>query len=174
MIFTIGHSNHTWDDFSRLLRQHGVEELVDVRSRPVSRFADFANSPTLGRLLEREGVRYVFKGDSLGGKPSDRSCYDDDGKPDYDEIRSRDFFKTGIGELTALAEATTVALMCAEEDPGKCHRRLLIGPSLAELGVSLSHIRGDGSVQRTEDLGNRKAYLRNFQATMSLDGRQGD
>ena len=169
MIFTIGHSNHTWDDFAGLLRRHGVEALVDVRSNPVSRFAAFANSPTLGRLLEREGVRYVFMGDSLGGKPSDRSCYDDDGKPDYNEIRSRDFFKAGIDELTALAETTTVALMCAEEDPGKCHRRLLIGPSLAEIGVSLSHIRSDGSVQGTEDLGNRKAYLRNFQAAMSLD-----
>ena len=170
MIFTLGHSNHTWDEFAHLLRQHGVEALVDVRSRPVSRFAEFANSPTLGRLLEREGMRYVFMGDSLGGKPSDQSCYDDDGKPDYDEIRSRDFFKTGIDELTALAETTTVALMCAEEDPGKCHRRLLIGPSLAEIGIPLSHIRADGSLQGTEDLGNRKAYLRNFQAPMFLDG----
>ena len=169
MIFTVGHSNHTWDDFAGLLRQHGVEELVDVRSRPVSRFADFANSPTLGRLLEGEGMRYIFMGDSLGGKPSDRSCYDGAGKPDYDEIRSRDFFKMGIGELTALAETTTVALMCAEEDPGKCHRRLLIGPCLAEIGIPLSHIRADGSVQGTEDLGNRKAYLRNFQAAMPLN-----
>ena len=142
---------------------------MDVRSRPVSRFADFANSPTLPRLLEREGMRYIFMGDSLGGKPSDRSCYDGAGKPDYDEIRSRDFFKTGIGELTALAETTTVALMCAEEDPGKCHRRLLIGPSLAEIGIPLSHIRADGSLQGTEDLGNRKAYLRNFQAAMPLN-----
>ena len=170
MIFTIGHSNHTWDDFSRLLRQHGVETLVDVRSKPVSRFADFANRPKLARMLEREGLHYVFKGDSLEGKPSDLSCYDDSGKPDYDEIRSRDFFRAGIAELVDLAEKTTVALMCAEEDPGKCHRRLLIGPTLAEMGVPMSHIRGDGSVQGTEDLGNRRAYLRNFQAAMSMDG----
>ena len=170
MIFTVGHSNHTWDDFAQLLRQNGIETLVDVRSRPVSRFAAFANNPTLPRSLEREGMRYIFMGDSLGGKPSDRSCYDDAGKPDYDEIRSRDFFRTGIDELTKLADESTIALMCAEEDPGKCHRRLLIGPSLAEMGVPLSHIRADGSVQGTEDLGNRKAYLRNFQATMPLDG----
>ena len=170
MIFTIGHSNHTWDDFARLLQQHGIDTLIDVRSRPVSRFALFANGPTLPRLLEDEGKRYVFMGDSLGGKPSDRSCYDDAGKPDYDEIRSRDFFKTGIDELTALAETTTLALMCAEEDPGKCHRRLLIGPTLAEMGVRLSHIRADGSLQGTEDLGSRKAYHRNFQAALFLDG----
>ena len=170
MIFTIGHSNHTWDDFVRLLRQHGIETLVDVRSRPVSRFAPFANVPTLPRLLEGEGMSYAFMGDSLGGKPSDRSCYDDAGKPDYDEIRSRDFFKTGISELQALAGQSTIALMCAEEDPGKCHRRLLIGPTLAEMGVPLSHIRADGSVQDTEDLGSRKAYLRNFQASMFPDG----
>ena len=169
MIFTVGHSNHTWEEFAHLLRQHGVEALVDVRSRPVSRYAPFANNPTLARLLQGEGMDYVFMGDSLGGKPSDRSCYDDAGKPDYDEIRSRDFFKMGIDELTALAGNSTLALMCAEEDPGKCHRRLLIGPSLAETGVSLSHIRADGSVQDTEDLGSRKAYLRNFQAPMPLN-----
>lgn len=170
MILTIGHSNHAWDDFARLLRQHQVKTLVDVRSNPVSRFAPFANVPALPRLLEGEGMRYTFKGDSLGGKPSDRSCYDDAGKPDYDEIRSRDFFKTGIAELTTLANDSRVALMCAEEDPGKCHRRLLIGPALAAAGVPLSHIRADGSVQGTEDLGNRKAYLRNFQASMFSGG----
>ncbi len=170
MIFTVGHSNHTWDDFAHLLRQHGIDTLVDVRSNPVSRFAPFANVPALPRLLEGEGMRYTFMGDSLGGKPSDRSCYDDAGKPDYDEIRSRDFFKGGITALAALANDSRVALMCAEEDPGKCHRRLLIGPSLAEIGVPLSHIRSDGSLQGTEDLGNRKAYLRNFQASMFSGG----
>ena len=46
-----------------------------------------------------------------------------------------------------MAEESVVALMCAEEDPARCHRRLLIGPVLEELGVRLVHIRGDGPVQ---------------------------
>ncbi len=31
-IYTIGHSNHTWERFRYLLNPHGVEVLVDVRS----------------------------------------------------------------------------------------------------------------------------------------------
>ena len=46
-IYTIGHSNHTWESFSRLLVDNEVELLVDVRSNPVSRFAPFANHRVL-------------------------------------------------------------------------------------------------------------------------------
>ena len=58
-------------------------------------------------------MRYIFMGDALGGKPvGPVRATDGAGKPDYDEIRSRDFFKTGIDELTAhWPRATTVALI---------------------------------------------------------------
>ena len=172
-IFTIGHSNHTWDEVSALLREHRVELLVDARSDPVSRYADFANSRALPRLLGRAGMRYVFMGDSLGGKPSDRSCYDEIGRPDYPEIRSRGFFQEGIEKLLELAKGSTVVLMCAEEDPSKCHRRLLIGPALLEHDVDLLHIRGDGTVTGSEALGSKKAYQKQLQARLPLEDADG-
>ncbi len=67
-IYTIGHSNHTWEVFYPLLRENGVQLLVGVRTNPVSRFAPFASKGTLPALLEREGIGYVFLGDTLGGK----------------------------------------------------------------------------------------------------------
>ena len=146
-IYTVGHSSHTWERFAPLLRQHGIQVLVGVRSNPVSRFAPFANSRRLPPLLDQEGVRHVAMGGSLGGKPSDRSLYDKSGAPDYGKIASTKAFRDGIEELLRLAEGSVVALMCAEEDPVRCHRQLLIGPALAESGVSLRHIRSDGSVQ---------------------------
>jgi uncharacterized protein (DUF488 family) len=148
-IFTIGHSNQTWDAFAALLRQHGVQVLADVRTTPKSRHAPFASLSRLPGLLGGEGVTYVFLGDSLGGKPADGSCYDQKGRPDYHKIRSKVFFRKGIEELLKLVEGSTVAIMCAEEDPSKCHRTLLIGPALEPHGVALRHIRGDGlSVQQ--------------------------
>lgn len=88
-------------------------------------------------------MRYVFLGDALGGgKPSDPSFYDPKGKPDYRKIRSSPVFQKGLQEVQELAEDRYVALMCAEEDPSKCHRRLLIGPALEAVGVKLLHIRG--------------------------------
>ena len=117
---------------------------MDVRSKPVSRHASFANKRKLPALLDQEGVGHVQLGDSLGAKPSDPSLYDEAGAPDYERIAATPAFSKGVEEL---AVETMVAIMCAEEDPTKCHRRLLIGPPLLERGIGLRHIRKDGSVQ---------------------------
>ena len=148
---TIGHSNHTWDSFLPLLKQHGIQTLVDTRTNPASRWAAFSNRRTLPDLLDRAGLGYFYMGALLGGKPSDPSCYDTDGKPDYRKIRSKPFFQEGISELVKLADDSSVALMCAEEDPGKCHRTLLIGPALEERRVMLLHIRANGSAQGADE-----------------------
>ena len=140
-IYTIGHSNHRWEQFLALLKGQAIETLVDVRSNPVSRWAAFANIRTLPGLLEREGIRHVFMGDSLGGKPADRELYDDNGTPDYGKIASQPAFQKGIEELMGVAADSRMALMCAEEDPSGCHRTLLIGPALEGRGVALVHIR---------------------------------
>ena len=172
-IFTIGHSNHRWDDFSPLLKQHGVQVLVDVRSNPVSRHAPFANKNTLPSLLEGEGIRYAYLGDALGGKPTDASCYDTKGKPAYEKMRSSASFQQGIGELLKLAESSRAVLMCAEEDPAKCHRRLLIGPALVQRGGNLQDIRGDGSVHGSHRVASKKAYQRQLQRALPFQGCTG-
>ena len=71
-LYTIGHSNHTWESFSPLLLDNEIELLVDVRSNPVSRFAPFANHRTLPDLLESVGIDHEFMGGPLGGKPADQ------------------------------------------------------------------------------------------------------
>ena len=152
-IYTIGHSNHTWDEFEALLKVHDIRVLVDVRSRPASRWAPFANRRTLPALLERAGIGYVYMGDSLGGKPSDPARYDSSGNPNYRSIRATNAFRQGLGDLLKLAGDSTVALMCAEEDPGKCHRRLLLGSALEYRDVAMLHIRKDGTAQRSAGLG---------------------
>ena len=146
-VYTIGHSNHDWGLFYRLLKPQGIQTLVDVRSKPVSRHASFANKRKLPALLEQEGIGHVHFGDSLGAKPSDPSLYDAEGAPDYEKIAATPAFSEGVEELAELAGETVVAMMCAEEDPEKCHRRLLIGPPLLDQGIGLRHIRKDGSVQ---------------------------
>ena len=116
----------------------------------MSRWAPFANKRTLPALAEREGIRYVFLGDSLGGKPEDPTQYDAKGKPDYRKIRAARFFQDGLDELVKLSENTRTSIMCAEEDPSKCHRLLLIGPALEGRGIGLMHIRKHSSVQRSQ------------------------
>lgn len=168
-IYTIGHSNHRWERFSDLLARRGIELLVDTRSRPVSKYAPFANARNLPGLLEDAGIGYYFMGDMLGGKPADPSMYDDKGKPDYRRMRALDDFQEGISRLVGMASRQRVAILCSEEDPTKCHRRLLIGPALEERGVKSLHIRGDGSLHGASALGGKKAYERQLQGTLLLD-----
>ena len=151
-IHTIGHSNHTWEAFAALLKQHGTEILVDARSNPVSRWAPFANKRTLPALLETADIAYVYMGDSLEGKPADEDRHDSRGKADYRKMRSDPGFQEAIADLLRLAEGASVALVCAEENPSKCHRRLLIEPELVKHGVEPLHIRRDGSVQTSGSL----------------------
>ena len=159
-IYTIGHSNHRWERFAELLTGRGIELLVDTRSRPASRYAPFANARVLPGLLEDAGIDYRFMGDALGGKPADPSMYDGNGKPDYRRMRAQDDFQEGISQLAGMASRQRVAILCSEEDPTKCHRRLLLGPALEERGVKSLHIRADGSLDSASALGGKKAYER--------------
>ena len=75
-VFTIGHSNHSLEVFLALLRMNGVEEVVDVRSSPHSRYKPHFNRKILAKALDEFGIAYIFLGGELGGRPVDRSCYD--------------------------------------------------------------------------------------------------
>ena len=140
-MYTIGHSNHTWERFLALLREHNIELLVDVRSRPASRWARFANKRVLPQLLDEAEIAHSYLGDAIGGKPADPALYDESGQPDYAKIADDGDFQRGIAGLLALADGLQTAIMCAEEDLATCHRSLLIGPALREGGVALCHIR---------------------------------
>ena len=125
-IYTIGHSNHKWETFLSLLKAHGIQTLVDVRTKPVSRYARFANKHKMPELLNQEGIEYVFMGDTLGGKPDDPTLYDNKGKPDYRAMASKLDFLDGIDSLISLAENNTlgvelpifVELEVVQTDPG--------------------------------------------------------
>ena len=167
-IYTIGHSIHDWETFLGLLNMHGVDVVVDARSAPVSRRAAFANKRTMPALLKQEDLAYVYLGDALGGKPSDGDLYGEDGKPDYRKMRALESFQAGIDTVFELSERQTVALMCSEEDPSKCHRHLLIEPAMLQRGVGLMHIRRDGSVQHSDALANSKAFARQSQTMLAV------
>ena len=144
-LFTIGHSSLPMADFLDLLRQYHVEVLVDVRTAPYSRYCPQFNRPELERAVEAAGLRYKFAGEALGGKPPDEELHRADGGPDYDKIKESECYKDGLRNLVDLAARFRVAIMCSEAAPTRCHRETLIGRSLRELGVEVTHIKPDGS-----------------------------
>jgi uncharacterized protein (DUF488 family) len=138
-IYTIGHSNHEPDAFLTLLRQHGIELLVDVRSSPHSRYVPHANKKVLAHTLAEAGIGYRWLGDRLGGKPEGPAA-------DYDALRVSPAFQQGITTLLQLADQCRTAVMCAEGDHRQCHRHKMIAPALLDRSVRILHIQPDGSL----------------------------
>ncbi len=152
IVHTIGHSNHSMEDFLSLLERFEINVLVDVRSNPFTRYSAHFNQGPLRNSMQQAGLKYLFLGRELGGKPNDDSFYDDEGYLRYDRVADSPMFKTGLSRVLNGIEKYSIALMCGEENPSGCHRRLLIARVLLDCGVSVSHIRSDGKIQSEADL----------------------
>jgi uncharacterized protein (DUF488 family) len=154
VVFTIGHSNQQAEEFFDLLRRHQIDVVVDVRSSPFSRFVPQFNKRELQAAVREAGFQYVYLGVELGGRPDQESdLIDDEGHAIYGLIAETDAFNDGIRRLLDGISRYRVALMCSEEDPTDCHRRLLVSRVLIlDHGIDVRHIRGDGRIDTEDDL----------------------
>jgi uncharacterized protein (DUF488 family) len=147
-LYTIGHGNRKQEDFLALLKKYSIEYLIDVRSQPYSKFNPQFNQPELKYFLEQNGITYVFMGDTIGGRPKDGACYDNEGKVDYEVLKTKDFFIKGIERLrTAYEKDVDLVIMCSESKPSECHRSKLIGRFLNLENVLLKHIDENGKLK---------------------------
>ena len=146
-IHTIGHSTRTIEDFIALLKAHSIDLLIDVRRWPASRRCPQFNRDALSASLSADGIQYLWRGD-LGGfrKPAAdspntgwrvttfRAYADFMMTPEFHEI---------MNEMEAIARQSSLALMCAEAVPWRCHRRLLADAFLVR-GWPVRHIMEKG------------------------------
>jgi uncharacterized protein (DUF488 family) len=128
-ILTIGHSTRTIEDLVGLLQAHGVQLMIDIRTIPRSRRNPQFNEETLPASLKKSGIDYV-RLKELGGLRQPRKDSQNMGwrnasfRGFADYMQTRDF-EAGINELIRLAQDRTVAIMCAEALPWRCHRSLV-------------------------------------------------
>ncbi len=150
VVFTIGHSTRSLDDFIALLAAHCVTLLVDVRTVPRSRHNPQFNQDTLPGALARAGIGYLhLKG--LGGlrhgaKDSPNTGWLTPGFRGYADYMLTEEFAQHLGQLMEAARTERVAIMCAESVPWRCHRSL-IADALTVRGVPVEHIMGPGRPQ---------------------------
>jgi uncharacterized protein (DUF488 family) len=150
-VYTIGHGRAAFVAVAEVLAGHGVATLVDVRSHPYSRHAPEFSRPVLEGLAATSGFGYRWMGDALGGRPDDPGLVAADGVLDEAALRRSPRFRAGLTDLAALAVGGAVALLCAEEDPGHCHRSRVIAPALEEMGLQVVHLRHDGTAVPHQD-----------------------
>lgn len=143
IVLTIGHSTRAITEFIRLLRAHGVERLIDVRTIPRSKHNPQFNRERLSRSLRRSHIRYRHM-PGLGGlrharKNSTNTGWRNTSFRGYADYMNTAAFRRSLERCIRSARREQVALMCAEAVPWRCHRSL-IADALVARGIAVSEI----------------------------------
>lgn len=143
VVLTIGHSTRTMEAFLQLLRAHGVERVVDIRTIPRSRHNPQFNRDTLPARLRADGIRYVHLA-KLGGlrhpqRDSPNTGWRNTSFRGFADYMQTSDFEAGLHRLMNLARQRTSALLCAEAVPWRCHRSL-VSDALLVRGIHVEHI----------------------------------
>ena len=148
MTFTVGHSTRSAEEFVALLRENGVELLVDVRRHPGSRRHPQFNREELEETLADAGIDYRHD-DRLGGRrrpgpgESPNRAWESESFRAYADHLLSDAGQRALDQLEAEARERRVAAMCAEAVPWRCHRQI-IADHLVARGLEVRHILDEG------------------------------
>jgi uncharacterized protein (DUF488 family) len=156
-IWTVGHGARPIEGLAAVLHDAGVERLVDVRRYPGSRRHPQFSRANLEHSLTESGIAYEWWGEELGGR---RTPAEPTRHPEWKDAAFRGFAdhldtpvaQTALERLVTSAAARATAVMCAETDWQRCHRRL-IADALAARGLDVSHLI---------DVGQRQAHPRSL------------
>ncbi|MBZ5632703.1 MAG: DUF488 domain-containing protein [Acidobacteriia bacterium] len=126
-----------------MLRAHGVQQLVDVRTIPKSRRNPQFGQDQLAVSLEQHGIRYLHL-PGLGGlrharKDSINIGWKNASFRGYADYMQTAAFGENLAKLIELAATSPTVIMCAEAVPWRCHRSL-IADALAARGIGVEHI----------------------------------
>lgn len=129
VLWTIGHSTRPINEFLSLLKAHGVQRLVDVRTIPLSRHNPQFNRETLSTSLKNEELVYLHM-PQLGGLRKAKTDSINLGWQNasfrgYADYMQTEEFWRALDELMAGSRLQHTAIMCAEAVPWRCHRSLI-------------------------------------------------
>jgi uncharacterized protein (DUF488 family) len=149
VVFTIGHSTRSLEEFVQLLEVYGLTLVVDVRTVPHSRHNPQFNKETLSTSLKHYGVRYIHMPE-IGGlrhpkHESVNTAWKNSGFRGYADYMQTQEFADSLLKIVALARENRLVLMCAEALPWRCHRNL-ISDALVVRHLKVEHIIGKDSV----------------------------
>jgi uncharacterized protein (DUF488 family) len=142
-IFTVGHSTRPLEEFIELLKAHGVQRVIDIRSIPRSRHNPQFNRESLGPGLRKAKIAYVHLR-KLGGlrhaKPDSKNLgWHNASFRGFADYMQTSEFQKNLDILITLAQSERIAIMCAEAVPWRCHRSLIADALLAR-GIEVREI----------------------------------
>lgn len=146
-VFTVGHSTRPIEDLLALLAEHGVRTLVDVRRFPGSRRHPQYSRDALAASLAAAGIQYVHE-PGLGGRRAARpdsphTAWRVEAFRGYADYMETPEFQAALERLIQRAEVETVAILCAEAVPWRCHRSLIADYLVVEKRRRVDELVGD-------------------------------
>ncbi|WP_413532181.1 DUF488 family protein [Empedobacter brevis] len=147
IIYTIGHSTHSLEEFLEMLNSFEIKVLVDIRRFPGSRKYPWFNKDNLEKVLKENQINYMHIED-LGGrrKPNPNSLntvWKNESFRGYADYMETTAFTKAVTELEKIAKAETTAFMCSEAVWWRCHRSM-VSDYLKAKGWKVMHIMGIG------------------------------
>ncbi|MHA1617119.1 MAG: DUF488 domain-containing protein [Candidatus Njordarchaeales archaeon] len=145
IIYTIGHSNRSIEEFIDILKHYNISWVIDVRRFPTSRKFPHFTRENLKTILRSVGIKYVWLGDSLGGYrgyirgASSIKCFKAQGYRNYAAYMQTRDWQIGFEKVVEIANKSTATIMCSERIPWRCHRKL-ISDALLVRGFTVIHI----------------------------------
>lgn len=166
MIYTVGHSTLTQDEFTTLLAGASVRRLWDVRSYPSSHW-DWFRRQAMESWLPRAGVEYRWV-PALGGRRGPRQAggrrpprgaaqeslplaWHEEGFVNYQWHMTTEEFFVAADALAELGGREHVGVMCAEGLWWRCHRSM-IADYLVFAGSEVVHLQPK---PRRHEIGDR-------------------
>ena len=145
IIWTMGHSTRTLEEFVALLQSFDIKLLVDIRNYPGSRRYPHFNKDALQVSLPANGIQYAHL-QALGGrrKPvvnSKNNAWKNDAFRGYADYMETGEFNEAVEELERAAQKERTAIMCSEAVWWRCHRSL-VSDYLKASGWKVMHIMG--------------------------------
>jgi uncharacterized protein (DUF488 family) len=147
-LVTVGHGTMSREGFAELLRDAGVEQVVDVRSFPGSRHNPQFAREQIESWLPTDGVTYRWES-RLGGFRRPRAdsanvALRNSSFRGYADHMATAEFREALDALIGLAGDRVTTVMCAETLWWRCHRRLIADAAVLVHSLETVHLGHDG------------------------------
>lgn len=162
IVYTVGHSTHQLDYFLELIKEYGVNCIVDVRSMPASAYNPQYNQEPFKNFLKKNKIMYLHFAEEFGARQVDPDLLDNERKLDFEKVRKTRLFQHGLERIwQGVEKGYTIAIMCSESEPLDCHRFSMVSLGLENDGFEVKHILKDKSLKANSEL--EKELLKKFE-----------
>jgi len=126
-VFTVGYERRDGDELIAALQDAGVDTLVDVRQRAMSRRVDFRGK-ALSAACDAVGMNYLAMPE-LGSTDELRNQLQETGDFSHFARRFRNLAKRTmtdpLNQIAQMAPERSIALICYERCHDECHRSVI-------------------------------------------------